>query len=89
MAVFAATMTVHLLLQIEPGRAAEAVDYLSEVPDIAGAVPTTGAYDVIASVPVVSDLAMSRALAAARRTPGLWALRVCRPTAREASPAAS
>ena len=82
-------MTVHLLLQIEPGRAAEAVDYLSAVPDVSDAVPTSGAYDVIASVPVTSEEALSRALAAARRTPGLFALRVCLPTAREASRAAS
>lgn len=82
-------MTVHLLLQIEPGRAAEAVDYLGGVPDVADAVPTTGAYDVIASVPVTSEEALSRALAAVRRTPGLFALRVCTPTAREASRAAS
>lgn len=82
-------MTVHLLLQIDPGRTAEAVRYLTDAPDVAEVVPTTGAYDVIATVPVTSEAAMSRGLAAARRTPGLCALRVCRPTARAASPAAS
>ena len=41
------------------------------------------------AVTEATEAALSRALAAARRSPGLFALRVCRPTAREASPAAS
>ena len=68
----------HVLCQIDPGRAREATDYLTAVPGVTDAVMTTGAYDVIATVTATTEEALRRALALARRTPGLCALRTCR-----------
>jgi hypothetical protein len=68
----------HVLLQIDPGRSQEAARYLADLPAVTEAVTTSGAYDVIATLQVDSDEGLGRALAQARRTPGLCALRLCR-----------
>ena len=70
----------HLLLQVDPGRADEAASYLATLPSVAQATVTSGPYDVIARVQVVdlTDEAVSRVVAQAKRTPGLCELRVCR-----------
>jgi uncharacterized protein with GYD domain len=70
---------VHVLLQIDPGRSREAVDYLSGLDTVTEAAVTSGAYDVIATVSAPSDDALSHTVAQARRTPGLCVLRLCRP----------
>lgn len=69
----------HALLQIDPGRSQDAVSCLSGLQTVREAVVTTGAYDVIAVVQATSDEALGAAVAKARRTPGLCALRLCRP----------
>jgi uncharacterized protein with GYD domain len=70
----------HVLLQVDPGRSQEAFRYLSALPTVTDAAMTSGAYDVIATVEAGSDDALSRAVAQARRTPGLCVLRLCRPS---------
>lgn len=66
----------HVLLQLDPGRAPEAVQYLAGVPGVVEAVATGGAYDVIA---VLAAPDLRRTLDRVRRTPGLAVLRTCRP----------
>ena len=73
------TSRAHVLLQIDPGRSREAVQYLSALETVTDAAATSGAYDVIATVQAASDDALGRAVAAARRTPGLCVLRLRRP----------
>ena len=70
----------HVLLQVDPGRSQEAVQYLSALPTVTQAAMTSGAYDVIATVEAGSDDALGRVVAQARRTPGLCVLRLCRPS---------
>lgn len=71
-------LRAHVLVQVDPGRSHEAVRYLAAVPQVLEAVATSGPYDVVATVSAVSEDAVQRTLALARRTPGLCALRVCR-----------
>lgn len=66
----------HLLVQVEPGRRAEAVLVLQAAPGVMEAAATSGPYDVIA---LVREPLLQQALARVRRTPGLCAVRVCRP----------
>ena len=65
----------HLLLQVDPGRAASVAQFVGAVPQVQEAALTSGPFDVIAVV--TGDL--ERALARVRRAPGLCAVRVCRP----------
>lgn len=67
----------HVLLQVDPGRSAEAVQYLSALDAVSEAVPTSGAYDVIATVQAMTPDALRSAVGQARHTPGLFALRWC------------
>lgn len=67
----------HVLLQIDPGRAQEAAQYVAGLPSVTETVLTSGPYDVIATVQG-SDEALRRTMAQARRTPGLCVLRLCR-----------
>lgn len=69
----------HVLLQVDPGRSQEAARYVAGLPTVLEAAPTSGAYDVIATVQAESEDGLRRTLALARRTPGLCALRLCRP----------
>ncbi len=69
----------HVLLQVDPGRSAEAVGYLCDVPAVVDAMQISGAYDVIVTLQADSEQALQHAMALARRTPGLCAMRVCRP----------
>ena len=68
----------HVLLQVDPGRSREAVSYLTALPAVTDAAMTSGPYDVIATVEAASDEAVGRAVAQARRTPGLCVLQLCR-----------
>ena len=70
----------HVLLQVDPGRSQEAVRYLAALPAVTDSAMTSGPYDVIATVEAVSDEAVGRAVAQARRTPGLCVLQLCRPS---------
>ncbi len=70
----------HVLLQVDPGRWQEALRYLSALPAVTDAAMTSGPYDVIATVEAGSDEAVGRAVAQARRTPGLCVLQLCRPS---------
>jgi hypothetical protein len=72
------TVRAHLLLQVDPGRAAEAAAFVHALPHVQSVAPTSGAYDVIAAVEAASAGELAATLARARRTPGLCALRVCR-----------
>ena len=63
-----------MLLQIDPGRAQEAAQYVAALDAVTDTVLTSGPYDVIATVQG-SDAALSRTMAQARRTPGLCLLR--------------
>ncbi len=67
----------HVLLQIDPGRAQEAAQYVAALPAVSEAVLTSGPYDVIATVQG-DDAELRRTMAQARRTPGLCVLRLCR-----------
>ena len=67
----------HVLLQIDPGRAREAAQFVATLPRVTEAVLTSGPYDVIATVQG-SDEELQRTMAQARRTPGLCVLRLCR-----------
>ena len=69
----------HVLLQVDPGRSHEAFQYVSALPAVTGVALTSGPYDVIATVEAASDEAVGRAVAQARRTPGLCVLQLCRP----------
>jgi uncharacterized protein with GYD domain len=70
----------HVLLQVDPGRSQEALRYVSALPTVTGAALTSGPYDLIATVEADSDDALGRAVAQARRTPGLCVLQLCRPS---------
>ena len=70
----------HVLLQVDPGRSQEAYRYVAALPTVTAAAMTSGPYDVIATVEAGSDEAVGRAVAQARRTPGLCALQLCRPS---------
>ena len=72
------TSRAHVLFQVDPGRAPEAVRWLAALPAVTDAVVTSGAYDVIATLSADSGEELARTLAQARRTPGLCALRLCR-----------
>jgi DNA-binding Lrp family transcriptional regulator len=69
---------VVVLLQVEPGCAVEALRHTAKVVGVAEAVPTSGPYDVIATVEVADEPALQRVLGRLRRTPGLAVLRCCR-----------
>ena len=68
----------HLLLQVDPGRADEVASYVATLPSVTTAAVTSGPYDVIAVVDL-TDGALDRTVAQARRAPGLCGVRVCRP----------
>lgn len=73
------SVRAHALLQVDPGRAQEAARYLAGLPFVTEAAVTSGAYDVIATVEVSTEQAVSAAVGRLRRAPGLCALRLCRP----------
>jgi uncharacterized protein with GYD domain len=70
----------HVLLQVDPGRSQEAYQYVSALPTMTDVALTSGPYDLIATVEASSDEAVGRAVAQARRTPGLCVLQLCRPS---------
>ena len=65
-----------LLLQADPGRAAEVASHLRTLPAVAETVLTSGPYDVIATAAEGADV--PALLAGAKRAPGLARLCVCR-----------
>jgi len=69
----------HVLLQVDPGRSHEAYQYVSALPAVTVVAMTSGPYDVIATVEAASDEAVGRAVAQARKAPGLCVLQLCRP----------
>jgi len=71
------TARVHLLLQVDPGRAGPVADAVGALPQVVEAAQTSGPFDVIA---VVHGDDLPQALARVRRIPGLCALRICRST---------
>ncbi|MCU1621880.1 MAG: hypothetical protein JWL79_725 [Frankiales bacterium] len=67
-----------LLLQADPGRAAEVASHVAALPAVSETVMTSGPYDVIAQVADEADVPTT--LANAKRAPGLARLCVCRST---------
>ena len=67
----------HVLLQIDPGRQEEAVQYVAGLSTVTETVLTSGPYDVIATVQG-TDAQLLQTMSQARRTPGLCVLRLCR-----------
>jgi len=65
-----------LLLQADPGRAADVASHLASLPAVCETVLTSGPYDVIARV--ADDADVPALLAGAKRAPGLARLCVCR-----------
>lgn len=65
-----------LLLQADPGRAAEVASHLAALPSVSDTVLTSGPYDVIAQV--ADDADVPAILARAKNAPGLARLCVCR-----------
>ena len=69
-------MRMHLLLQVDPGRAQEVAAYLAGLPQVVDTAHTSGPYDVIATVEG-SAQQVQQSLLQVRRAPGLAALRKC------------
>ena len=67
-----------LLLQADPGRAADVASHLAAMPTVAETVLTSGPYDVIARVAAGADVPST--VAGAKQAPGLSRLCVCRST---------
>lgn len=65
-----------LLLQADPGRAAEVASHLAALPSVSDTVLTSGPYDVIAQIADDGDVAS--VLARAKKAPGLSRICVCR-----------
>ncbi|MDX6268276.1 MAG: hypothetical protein QOD70_3016 [Frankiales bacterium] len=65
-----------LLLQADPGRAAELASHIATLPAVCDTVLTSGPYDVIAQV--LEDADVPTTLAGAKRAPGLARICVCR-----------
>ncbi|MCW2674681.1 MAG: hypothetical protein JWP14_3270 [Frankiales bacterium] len=65
-----------LLLQADPGRAAEVASHIATLPSVGETVLTSGPYDVIAQV--LEDADVPRVLAGAKQAPGLARICVCR-----------
>ena len=65
-----------LLLQADPGRAAEVASHVAALPSVSDTVLTSGPYDVIAQV--AEDADVPQILASAKRAPGLARICVCR-----------
>ncbi|MCU1603408.1 MAG: hypothetical protein JWO22_4117 [Frankiales bacterium] len=65
-----------LLLQADPGRAADVASHLASLPSVAETVLTSGPYDVIAHV--ADDADVPSTIAGAKKAPGLARLCVCR-----------
>lgn len=72
------SLSAHLLLQADPGRADEVASYVATLPAVTETAVTTGAYDVIVRVDLTTET-LSHVLVQARRAPGLCDVRVCRP----------
>ena len=68
-----------LLLQADPGRAAEVASFVSGLPSVRGTALTSGPYDVIAEVDLTDGALARRTLALTRRAPGLLRVCVCQP----------
>jgi hypothetical protein len=64
---------MHLLLQVDPGRAREVIGYLLGLPQVVDTAHTSGPYDVIATL----EGSVQQGLSQVRRAPGLAVLRKC------------
>lgn len=68
---------MHLLLQVDPGHAPEAAQYIGALPGVVDASHTSGAYDVVATVECNAQQ-VQHCLSLVRRTPRLTVLRICK-----------
>lgn len=71
------TRRAFLLLQIDPGRALEARDFLHGAEGISELAATTGPFDVIVVADVADSVELERLVAQCRRAPGLTRLSRC------------
>ena len=71
------TSRVFLLLQIDPGRALEARDYLQGAGGISDVAATSGPFDLIVVADRVNHVELEHLVAECRRTPGLSRLSRC------------
>lgn len=67
---------MHLLLQVDPGRAQEVTRFLLGLPQVVDTAHTSGPYDVIATVEG-SVQQVQDCLSQVRRAPGLAVLKKC------------
>jgi hypothetical protein len=72
------TSRVFLLLQIDPGRALEARDFLQDADGISDVAATSGPFDLIVVADSVNYVELEHLVAECRRTPGLSRLSRCR-----------
>lgn len=72
-----AARRVFLLLQTEPGRAAEAQAFLSTTASIREVAMTSGPFDVIVTAEVVGTAGLEHLVGECRRAPGLMRLSRC------------
>ncbi|MDT7573490.1 MAG: hypothetical protein QOE05_3664 [Actinomycetota bacterium] len=77
------TRRVFLLLQIDPGRALEARDFLLGTDGISELAATTGPFDVIVVADIADTVEVERLVAQCRRAPGLTRLSRCQAAAAE------
>ena len=71
---------VFLLLQTDPGRAAEARDYLRSTAGICDVAATSGPFDLIVTAEVAGAAGLERLVGSCRRAPGLTRLSRCQAT---------
>jgi DNA-binding Lrp family transcriptional regulator len=75
--IAAGTHRVFLLVQIDPGRAAEAHEFLQATPGISDVTATSGPFDLIALAEVAGSAGLERLVGECRRAPGLTRLSRC------------
>jgi hypothetical protein len=81
------TRRAFLLLQIDPGRALEARDFLRGAYGVSDLAATSGPFDLILVADVSDNSALERLVAECRRAPGLTRLSRCH--SRRVSPTTS
>ncbi|MCU1590129.1 MAG: Lrp/AsnC ligand binding domain [Frankiales bacterium] len=68
---------VFLLLQTDPGRAADAQQFLQGTPGISEIAATSGPFDLIVTAEVAGTAGIERLVGECKRTPGLTRLSRC------------
>ncbi|GAC1607913.1 MAG: hypothetical protein NVS3B26_02760 [Mycobacteriales bacterium] len=74
--------TVFLLLQTDPGRAADAAQFLRSRDGVADVTTTSGPFDLIVTADVSDPVGLEHVVGACRRAPGLVRLSCCHTTQR-------